>query len=438
MLKVAQATVWRGFFGVAAMTLTVCFVSTPIFAQTPMQLERAKADAELRKLNEEVLVTQEKLNQMEAEVAALKKDQASLSAALIQSAKTDKKLEQDIADTGERLISLLEQEDGIRVSLQSRRGALAEVLAALQRMGLNPPPAILVRPDDALASVRSAVLLGAVVPEMRQQTEELMDDLKEMERLTASITAEQQRLVTARKEQAEEHKRQELLLEEKKKLQETSTDEMLAMRKHSESLAAKATSLQELIAGLDKQMDGVRSAAEAAKRAEADRLAAGQERAEQGVADTSHLIAEGSFEKLQGQLGLPAAGKIIRKFGANDGLGGTMMGEILQTPPSATITSPSDGVVLYAGVFRSYGQLLILDAGGGYHVVMAGMGRINVSQGQFMLAGEPVGTMGEKLLASVASVNVDDSAPLLYIEFRKDGKPVDPAPWWAERLSGRT
>src|SRR5690606_510150 len=123
MLKVAQATVWRGFFGVVVMAMTVGFVPASVFAQTPMQLERAKADAELRKLNEEVLVTQEKLNQMEAEVAALKKDQASLSAALIQSAKTDKKLEQDIADTGERLISLLEQEDGIRVSLQSRRGA---------------------------------------------------------------------------------------------------------------------------------------------------------------------------------------------------------------------------------------------------------------------------------------------------------------------------
>lgn len=435
--------IWRGLLGTALFVFSVValmavFTSYPVFSQTSMQLEREKANAELRALRQEELVTQEKLSQMEAEVASLKKDQASLSAALIQSAKTDKKLEQDIADIGERLISLLEQEDGIRVSLQARRGVLAEVLAALQRMGLNPPPAILVRPDDALASVRSAVLLGAVVPEMRQQTEELMDDLKEMERLTASITVEQQRLVAARKSLAEEHKRQELLLAEKKKLQEASMDEMLAMRKHSETLAAKATSLQELIAGLDKQMDGVRMAAEAAKRAETERLAAGQERAEQNITDTSHLIVEGSFEKLQGQLGLPAAGKIIRKFGANDGLGGTMMGEILQTPSSATITSPSDGVVLYAGAFRSYGQLLILDVGGGYHVVMAGMGRINVAQGQFMLAGEPVGTMGEKLLASVASVNVDDSAPLLYIEFRKDGKPVDPAPWWAERLPGRT
>ncbi|MGO4839738.1 murein hydrolase activator EnvC, partial [Rhizobiaceae sp. 2RAB30] len=101
-------------------------------------------------------------------------------------------------------------------------------------------------------------------------------------------------------------------------------------------------------------------------------------------------------------------------------------------------TAPADGSVLYAGPFRSYGQLLILNAGDGYHVVLAGMGRISVSLGQSVLAGEPVGTMGEARVASAAAFENGNTAPELYIEFRKDGKPVDPAPWWSERLSGRT
>lgn len=407
-------------------------------AKQPLQEIRDKAGGELEQLSSELTITQEKLDSLDKEVAALKKDQTTITAALIQSAKTDKKLEQDIADIGERLISLREQEDGIRVSLQTRRGALAEVLAALQRMGLNPPPAILVRPDDALASVRSAVLLGAVVPEMREQTEELMDDLKDMQRITASISAEQERLTVARVSQAEEQKRQSLLLEEKQKLQAVSEEELMAARKRSEELASKAGSLKDLIASLDEQMASVRNAAEAARKAEADRLDAGRERAGQAEPDDRHLSAQADFATLRGRLALPAAGKTVRHFGEKDNVGGVMMGEILETPPSATITSPSDGVVLYAGAFRSYGQLLILDAGRGYHVVMAGMGRINVAQGQFVLAGEPVGLMAEKLLASVASVDVGNSSPLLYIEFRKDGKPVDPAPWWTERLSGRT
>ncbi|TGR60639.1 hypothetical protein EN866_42505, partial [Mesorhizobium sp. M2D.F.Ca.ET.223.01.1.1] len=90
---------------------------------------------------------------------------------------------------------------------------------ALQRMGLNPPPAILVKPEDALSSVRSAILLGAVVPELRQQTDRLMADLKEQTRVTASIEAERARLTTAVTDQTAEKKRLTMLLEAKKKLQ---------------------------------------------------------------------------------------------------------------------------------------------------------------------------------------------------------------------------
>lgn len=409
-----------------------------VFAQEALQEQREKAASEYEQLTTELSVTGDKLKQLEGEVANLKKDQVTITAALIQSAKTDKKLQQDIADSADKLVALREQEDGIRISLRARRNVLSEVLAALQRMGLNPPPAILVRPDDALASVRSAVLLGAVVPEMRGQVEELAGDLKDMQRVTASIQQEQEKLKTTRTAQAEEQKRQSLLLEEKKKLQAQSEQEMDAQRKRSEELAAKAGSLKELIDGLDKQMAGVRDAADAARKAEAERLAKAREKAGETTPDVGRLEAQLDFTSLRGRLVLPASGKLIRHFGDKDGVGGNMMGQIVETLPAATITSPSDGVVLYAGTFRSYGQLLILDAGNGYHIVMAGMGRIDVAQGQFVLAGEPVGAMGEKLLASVAPIEVGNGAPLLYIEFRKDGKPVDPAPWWSERLSGRT
>lgn len=423
----------------AGFVVTALVAGVPqVFAQEALQEQREKAASEYEQLTTELSVTGDKLKQLEDEVAALKKDQATITAALIQSAKTDKKLQQDIAESADKLVSLREQEDGIRNSLRTRRGVLAEVLAALQRMGLNPPPAILVRPDDALASVRSAVLLGAVVPEMRAQVEELTSDLQDMQRITASIEQEQEKLKETRTAQAEEQKRQSLLLEEKKKLQSQSEQEIEAQRMRSQELAAKAGSLKELIDGLDKQMAGVRDAADAARRAEAERLAKAQEKAGEATPDVSRLQAQLDFALLQGRLALPASGKTVRHFGGKDGVGGNMMGQVIETLPAATITSPSDGVVLYAGIFRSYGQLLILDAGNGYHIVMAGMGRIDVAQGQFVLGGEPVGAMGEKLLASVAPIEVGNGAPLLYIEFRKDGKPVDPAPWWSERLSGRT
>jgi murein hydrolase activator len=91
--------------------------------------------------------------------------------------------------------------------------------------------------------------------------------------------------------------------------------------------------------------------------------------------------------------------------------------------------------VVYSGPFRTYGQLLILNAGGGYHVVLAGMDRITVDLGQFVLAGEAVGVMGNAP-PPTSAVTTGSSQPVLYVEFRKDGSNVDPAPWWSPRTPG--
>ena len=89
-----------------------------------------------------------------------------------------------------------------------------------------------------------------------------------------------------------------------------------------------------------------------------------------------------------------------------------------------------DGWIVYAGEFRSYGKLLIINAGGGYHVLLAGLSQIDVQPGQFVLGAEPVGTMsGWSQQVQPAAAN---SAPVLYIEFRKDGTPIDPDPWWVQ------
>ena len=144
------------------------------------------------------------------------------------------------------------------------------------------------------------------------------------------------------------------------------------------------------------------------------------------------------FADLAGRVELPVAGTVARRYGEKDGGGGTLQGDMLATHSAAIVTAPVDGSVVYAGPFRSYGQLLILNAGDGYHIVLAGMGRISVSPGQSVLAGEPVGLMGETRLASAVAFDGTDTGPELYVEFRKDGKPLDPAPWWSERISGRT
>ena len=137
-----------------------------------------------------------------------------------------------------------------------------------------------------------------------------------------------------------------------------------------------------------------------------------------------------AFASAKGLFALPVNGGKIRDFGGSDGAGGVEKGISLATRPGAQVTTPCDGWVVYAGPFRSYGQLLILNAGGGYHVLIAGMERISVNIGQFVLTGEPVATMGTtSQVASILATTA--SQPVLYVEFRKDGTPIDPGPWWA-------
>ncbi|RWC29175.1 MAG: hypothetical protein EOS27_16085 [Mesorhizobium sp.] len=439
----SRTGLWRARCGIAAAVLVLSLHAGRAENTLDMAPDPDQSRAEYERVSKEITLSSERLAKLSADIATIKKDHASITAALIQSAMTEQKLGQDIEDIGARLEGLKGQEQKIRASLMTRRDVLAEVLGALQRMGLNPPPAILVKPEDALSSVRSAILLGAVVPELRQQTDSLLADLKEQTRITASIEAERARLTAAVGDQTAEKKRLGMLLEAKQKLEADTQTQMAAEKQRSETLAAKAGSLKELIASLEAQADKSRKAADAAKAAEqktadGDKTSTPAELASLPVPEGNQLAAAAPFSALQGQVALPVTGRIKRRFGADDGNGAVMLGDMVATQSGAIVTAPADGNVLYAGPFRSYGQLLILNAGDGYHVVLAGMSRISVATGQSVLAGEPIGAMGEARVASTSVSKNGNATPELYVEFRKDGKPVDPAPWWADRFSGRT
>jgi septal ring factor EnvC (AmiA/AmiB activator) len=134
------------------------------------------------------------------------------------------------------------------------------------------------------------------------------------------------------------------------------------------------------------------------------------------------------FARAKGLLPLPAEGEVLVKFGQSHD-GSESKGLRIATRQGAQVTAPCDGWIVYAGQFRNYGQLLIINAGGGYHILLAGMERIQAEVGQFILAGEPVAAMGGE-----PQVHADEQSavhPTLYVEFRRDQQPVDPAPWWS-------
>ena len=382
----SRAAVGRRALAVATALALPCAYAFAQQAPAKPQVKRA----EFESVSREMKLSQERIDTLKTEIEGVRKDHATITAALIQAAKTEKKLAQDIDDISGRLEGLKTQEAGIRASLAARSGVLAEVLGALERMGLNPPPAILVKPEDALSSVRSAILLGAVVPELREQTEVLIADMRELSRVTGSIEAERSRLMASVSEQLAEKERLDLLLAAKKTVQAQTEAALAAEKSRSEALAAKAGSLKELIASLDKDAEKQRLAADAARTEEEKRLAKVRTEEEKRLAreaaiaalpENNRQIVSLPFSALTKQVQLPVTGRFKLRYGGKDDNGGVMQGDMVATQSGAIVTAPADGNVLYAGRFRSYGQLLILDAGDGYHIVLAGMSRISVGIG---------------------------------------------------------
>lgn len=386
---------------------------------------------------------------LKKEIALLKQDRARITEALINTAKRSQALEEKLSAIEQKLEILTDQETDIKKSLYARRNLLSQVLAALQRMGRKPPPALLVRPEDALASVRSAVLLGAVVPELQSETSILIADLKELARLRAGIQTERKKYAVNITTLTEDNARLSLLVEEKQKLEGQSRNALKIQENKIRDLATRATSLKQLIASLNKQIAETERIAKLArvktenqKRKTDERLATTRSRLQTGQPDKGNRLVRMKpalkFDEAKGQLQLPVRGVEVLSFGEKSTSGIMVKGAFMATRANALVIAPVDARIVYAGAFRSYGKLLILDVGNQVHIVMSGMSEIDVTTGQFVLAGEPIAKMGTRRIASVATVDVASSRPMLYVEFRKDGKSFDPAPWWAENSTKRS
>jgi septal ring factor EnvC (AmiA/AmiB activator) len=387
-------------------------------------------EKELEALRAEQRRTLENEAKLKREIESIGDDRRKFNQQLIDAAARVAAVDERIAKTQERLTLYDESEQGLRQSLDERRQVISEVLAAMQRIGRHAPPALMLRAEDALQSVRSAMLLGAVLPEMRHQTEMVATDLAELIRLRQQIAADRDKLARDLLVIADERQRLSVFIEERQKKQAEVEKVLADERARAAQLARQAADLKDLIGKLEAGLDTAARAARLATRTIDDKKALDIRPDLAALKDPGRLTPAVAFAAAKGTLPLPVNGVRIKEFGTPDGIGGTEKGLSLSTRPGGQITAPCDGWVVFAGTFRNYGQLLILNAGGGYHVLLAGMERISVDLGQFVVTGEPVAVMGGGALSTVA-VALGSSKPVLYIEFRKDGIPVDPGPWWA-------
>ena len=387
---------------------------------------------QLREIEGNLRQSDEQRRKLQAEIEAMRNDRARLSAALIDTTTKARAAEGRLSEIEKRLDTSLASEAAIRRSLEARRGIIAEVLAALQRMGRRPPPAVLVRPEDILQAVRTSILLGAVVPELRDETQALATDLADLVQVRRSIARERELRTTELASLGAEKDRIAALVAARQQALAQAQQVLDAEAAKARDLARQATDLQTLIGRMEAEVPSAGRGAEAARRADALSPQERMRLAGIPTRDPARLAPAVPFVEARGLLPMPVAGTLIKSFGAPDGFGGTEKGLSISTRTGAVVSSPADGWVSFVGSYRNYGQLLIVNVGGGYYLVLAGMQSTSVELGQFILAGEPVAVMGDGSAKTAAAIALGAAQPILYVELRKDGAAIDPGPWWAK------
>ena len=434
-------------------------------AGDPPAAEDVRQKLELRR--KELEQTRERAKFLQTDIAEIKKEREKLNANLRETAGLIQASEGRLNGIEDKLAAMEGQQATLRAGLAANHDKIAKLMAALQRMGRNPPPVLFTQRQDALQMVRSAMLLAHAFPELRGDALGLANKLNELITVTTGIRDERDSLRTETARLADARVRLSALIETKKQATSERQTELEKVRSAAAEISKNVTDLNELIGKLDQAVTAntglgaynaeIAAATRTPDAASSPPAAPTTEPQHQAVAalnpprpsvielkpagaasaggNLDRFKPELAFHLAKARLPMPAQGHRVITFGDKTLYGGQSKGIVIETRHAAQITSPCDGWIVYAGEFRSYGQLLIINAGDGYHVLLAGLSQIDVQPGQFVLAAEPVGTMsGPAAGAQItnAAGKPQANSPVLYVEFRKDGRPIDPDPWWAE------
>ncbi len=352
-----------------------------------------EAKSELSKVTRQIRAAESEHKKLREKARAVQKEILDVRRKMVSAASSIQEQEESLGRLEEKLKEFEDQQAFMKNRLEVRKMQRVKVLAALQNLAWKPTEALLAQPLEPQDTLRSALLLREAVPRLEYSTEGLRKDLTKIASLTTAIRAQYAQIKTMAKRLESKRRNMNVLIQKKTKLQSTFASESTRAKEKASSLARQASDLKDLLARLDA------------------------ESARQRKLHNTMGIPTGAFMAARGNIPFPVKGNIIKKFGEMTDSGLSSKGITIKTRPNAQVISPYDGTVLFAGPFRGYGELLIIEHGDGYHTLLAGIGRLDTSVGQSLLAGEPVGIM------------VADSNPSLYIEIRKNGQPVNPSTW---------
>ncbi|MBI2586849.1 MAG: peptidoglycan DD-metalloendopeptidase family protein [Rhodospirillales bacterium] len=415
----ANPVIARVSTGIVAALLAVAFAGIVAAAETkkpgdenPGQRlkELEKAIDEGRQKSRQL---KEKAIEIDNELVRIRRDMVAAASIIQEQERRAAKVEKELAD-------LRAKEDAKFDHLKARRGQLAKVLVALERVARYPPEALMTQPIPPSDTVRSAILLRAAVPEIEARALRLRDDIDSLAAARRDVAAKKAQFDQVTLGLETERRRLAALFGQQTALKHRTLAQARAAARRMNELAAQATDLRELL-------DRVRKSRQ--QLVERTRAAVPKPGKDESPRPEPAPTVEGLPAGLtgapitgqRGKLPPPVVGRILGRYGEVSSTGLTQKGLTLETAPGAQVVAPYEGNVVYAGQFRGYGELLIIEHGEGYHSLLAGLSRIDSTIGQWVVAGEPVGVMGRS----------ETRRPVLYVELRRNGQPINPLPWLA-------
>lgn len=368
--------------------------------------QASEAETKLKNVERALEADRERQAVLAREAEALSKEVETLRAEMIEAAKAAQDREETVSAL-EAKLQALDAEEAVKAeALEAKRGLLAHLLGALTRLALHPPEALIALPAPPADTVRSAILLRAALPPIEAAAAALRAELSETRALHADIARRRDELSGAIAALEAERDRLNGLVKRKTELRQQTEAERRKIAERAKRLASEAGNLRELIEKLAAAATVTGPALEPTPAPAAPMRVSPPE----GVRPITAA---------RGSLIIPGRGQVIRRYGQNTEFGIPAQGITIQTRAEAQVVAPYDGQVVFAGQFRGYGQILIIEHNEGYHTLLAGLSRIDCVVGQWLMAGEPVGRMGRPV----------DGNPELYIELRRNGQPINPLPW---------
>jgi septal ring factor EnvC (AmiA/AmiB activator) len=393
----------------------------------------ADSQTQLAELEASLSLSNERAAALKAEIDAMKGDRDKQNAALIAAGERVKLAEADVAAVEEKIGTLIVEELDTRGRLDGADKSISNVLAALERISRNPPPALIVDPSDALGSARSALLISAILPQLQAKADKVMADLNSLNEIKLAAQAEEENLRANFEVLEEEQLRIATLIAARKSSEQTATSALASEEQEAALMAEKAAELKQLIADLGKRADAVATAAAATETANAggSTPALDRDTVLLALANPERTEPAVPFASARGFLTFPVSGVNVINYGDGDGFGGISKGLSVVTRAQAAVNAPADGTVLYAGAYLNYGQIVILDVGQEHTILLAGLNAVEAKVGQFVRMGDRLGVMGSRTIGRTVATSAGASNPTLYIEMRDKTSPIDPTGWWA-------